>query len=85
MSKRPPPVPTARAFTEGNNIHGFLFASLDDETLPKRGLLLKERICSSRSKFFHFRVDTQLRREVKMNDRVVSPESEPVHLYNLYL
>ena len=39
-------------FTKGNNkFSDFLFASLVDEA-PNRGLLLKGRICSNRSKFF---------------------------------
>ena len=29
-------------FSKGDNFHSFLFASLDDETLPKRSLLFKE-------------------------------------------
>ena len=33
-------------------------ATLDAATLSKRGLLLKERICSSWSKFFHLSVDS---------------------------
>ena len=44
-------------FTKRNNFSDFLFASLDDETLPKRDQLLKERICSYRSKSFPLRVD----------------------------
>ena len=30
-----------------NNFSDFLFDSLSDETLPKRGLLLMKRICSN--------------------------------------
>ena len=33
-------------FTKGNNFSDFLSALLAEELLPKRGLLLKERICS---------------------------------------
>ena len=40
-------------FTRGNNFCDFL----KDETLPKKGLSLKERICSSKNKFFPLRVD----------------------------
>ena len=42
------------SFTKG--IVLLLFASQKDKTLPKRGLLLKERICSWRSEFFSLRV-----------------------------
>ena len=44
-------------FLKGNNFCDFLFASLDDQTLPKMGQLLKERICSHRSKFLPLKVD----------------------------
>ena len=41
-----------------NNFYDFLYApSLKDEAFCKGGLLLKERICSRRSKFFPLRVD----------------------------
>ena len=43
--------------TKGNKFSNFIFASLDDETLRKWGLLLKGRICSCGSKFFPLRVD----------------------------
>ena len=44
---------------------GFLLAFLDDETLPIRGLLLWERICSLGSKLFPLRVDnTQEGRQI---------------------
>ena len=36
---------------------GFLLPSQGKETLPKRGLFLKDRICSYRSKFFPLRYD----------------------------
>ena len=39
-------------FSKGDNFRGFLFAYLEDEVFPIWGLLLKERICSDRSKFF---------------------------------
>ena len=39
-------------FSKGVNFHDFLFSYLEDEVLQKWGLLLKERICSSGSKFF---------------------------------
>ena len=61
-------------FTKGNNFCNFLFASLDDEALPKMDLLLKERICSYWSKFFPLKVDL-LRRSQKWKWGVVSPES----------
>ena len=32
-------------FREGNDFRDFLFASLEDEVLPKGGILLKERTC----------------------------------------
>ena len=33
-------------FAKGNNFYDFLLAFLDDESLPKNGLPLNERICS---------------------------------------
>ena len=39
-------------FSKGDNFHDFLFAYLEGEVFPKRGLLLKERIGSDGSKFF---------------------------------
>ena len=47
-------------FTKGNSFGEFLFASLDQEAVLKWGLLLKERICSCRSKFFPLRGDPNL-------------------------
>ena len=44
--------------TKGNNFCDLLIASLGDNALPTWGLLLKERICSLRSKFFPFRTDS---------------------------
>ena len=46
--------------SKGDKYFGCLFSSLDDETFPKRGLLIKEIICSSRSKLFPFTVDPYL-------------------------
>ena len=48
----------AAIFTKGNNFCDFLFALFDKETLARLGLLLKEIICSYRSKFFCVRVDS---------------------------
>ena len=45
-------------YCKGNNFCGFLFASLDEIATFKKGLLLKERICSKWSKFFQLRVDS---------------------------
>ena len=45
-------------FINGNNNCDFLLASLDDVSVPIWGQLLKERICSFRSKFFPSRVDS---------------------------
>ena len=39
-------------FSKGDNFHDFLFAYLEDKVFPKRGLLIKERICSNGSRFF---------------------------------
>lgn len=33
-------------FAKGNNFLDFLFASLEDETIPTGSLLSKERVCS---------------------------------------
>ena len=44
-------------FSKRDNFSDFLFASLDNETFSKRGLLLKERICSDRSRFLPVAVD----------------------------
>ena len=43
-----------RLFKKRNDFCNFLFSFLHDEVLPKRGLLIKERIYSCRSKFFIF-------------------------------
>ena len=43
-------------FTKEDNVYDFLFALT--KQFSQRGLLLKERICSCRSKFFPSKVDT---------------------------
>ena len=46
------------SFANRNTFHDFLFSPLiADRTLPKRDLLLKERICSYRSIFSPLRGD----------------------------
>ena len=45
--------------SKGDNFCKFLFAAPGQKNSFKRGLLLKERICSYRSKFFSLRVDPQ--------------------------
>ena len=60
---------------------GFLFAS--KENLFKRSLLLKERICSKRSKFFLLKVDPSEKGGIKENARVdleVSLKVIPIYL-----
>ena len=47
----------SRIFTKGNNFCDPLFAFRKNKALPIRGLLLKERICFCRSKFFPLRAD----------------------------
>ena len=42
-------------FSKGNKFCNFLFATVGDIALPKWGQLLKERICSFKSKFFPLR------------------------------
>ena len=49
-------------FLKGDNFRDFLFAYLEDEVFPNCSLLLKQRICSNRSKFFALRVDYNLGR-----------------------
>ena len=44
-------------FSKEDNFCIFPFASLDNKILPTSGLLLKEKICSYRSKFFSLRAD----------------------------
>ena len=44
-------------FLKGDNVCCLKFVSLDRISVPKRCLLLKERICSKGSKFFPLRVD----------------------------
>ena len=39
-------------FAKVNKLFYFLLATLGDETVPKVGVLLKEIICSSKTKFF---------------------------------
>ena len=41
-----------------SNFYDLLFASVGDGALPKRGLLLMEKICSTSSKFFPLTVDS---------------------------
>ena len=43
-------------FYKVDNLCDFLFASLNNKTLPKRGLHIKEKKYSYGSKFFHLRV-----------------------------
>ena len=69
-------------FIKGDNFSDFLFALLAEEAHPQRGLLLKERICSSRSKFFPLRVDPIQKGGKHENGRVASPETVPSHLKN---
>ena len=67
-------------FTKGNNCSNFLFASLSEVALPNWGLLLKERTCSWKSKFFPLRVDHIEKGGKIENGRVASPKSVPIHL-----
>ena len=67
-------------FTKGNTCHDVLIATLDNEVLTKWGLLLKERICSQRSKFFHFRIDPCRQGRQNQVGTVASSESVPIHL-----
>ena len=62
------------------NFCDFLFAYVEDVVFPKWGLLLKERICSSWSKFFSVRVDPTEMGGKNENDRVASPESILIYL-----
>ena len=55
---------------------GLLFASLVSEACQKKVLLLNERICSNRSKFFLFRGDPNVKGGNE-NGRVASPDSVP--------
>ena len=70
-------------FTKEGIICHFLFPSLENETLQKYDLLLKERICSLRSKFFPSRADPNSGRRVGVcvcvwggggNMKMASPE-----------
>ena len=47
-------------FSKGDNFHNFLFAYLEDKVFQKWDLLLKERICSSGSKFHSLRLDPEV-------------------------
>ena len=66
--------------TKVNNSRNFLFAAQEDEALSKGGLLLKERICSSRSKFFSLSVGPTHMEGKRENCRVASPENVPIHI-----
>ena len=57
-----------------NNFSELLFDFLDNHALPKWGLLLKERICSCKSKFFLLKAGPTLRRQQKMNMAELLPE-----------
>ena len=59
-------------FAKGNSFYDFQFTFLKDRTFPKWGLLLKERICSSRSKFFPLRVVPIDKGSKNENGRVMS-------------
>ena len=72
-------------FTKGNNLSDFLFASQDEETIQKQGQLLKERICSCRSKFFPLRADPFEKGDKNQSVAVASPASEPFTKYPKYL
>ena len=67
-------------FVKGNRYFDFLFASIVNKILPAKGLILKERICSSWSKFCPFRIDPIGKGGKNENDRVVSPEMYPFTL-----
>ena len=56
----------------------FLFASLKDKAPLRWDLLLKERICSCRSKFFPLRVDPT-EKGGKIDDGVATLEGVPTH------
>ena len=61
-------------FTKGtDNLHDTLFVSLLEGSFQKMGLLLKERICSCRSKFFPLRVDPIEKGGKNKDGRVASP------------
>ena len=64
----------------GTTFCNILFASPSNENLCKCGLLLKERICSSRSKFFPLRDDPLVKGGKNENHIVASPESVSIHL-----
>ena len=70
----------SRHFYVGNSYCDFLFAFLDSVALLKWGLLLKQRICSCRSKFFALRVDPIDKEGKDESDRLTSPESVNSHL-----
>ena len=58
-------------FYKGKQWTDFLFALSYDLVLPKHGLLFKERICSSWSKFFPLRVDPNLCEAKKKTTRLL--------------
>ena len=60
-------------FLQREQLCDFLFANLHDNT--KWSQLLKERICSCRSKFFALRIDSRK----EENGNVACPKSVPIH------
>ena len=66
-------------FLNEGNLYDFQFTSPDEKAFQKRVLLLKERICSYRSKFFPLKVDPSWGGKNE-SDRVASPEKAPIHL-----
>ena len=68
-------------FYQRNDLDDFLFSSLNGKALPKWGLLLKERICSSRSKFFPLRVDPSEKAGKDEKGNVASFESVHIHVF----
>ena len=72
-------------FAKGNNLHDFLFASMNNKALTTWGLLLKERICSYRSKFFPLRVDPPIEGGKIEKGRVAFPEKVANHIKGVHL
>ena len=62
-------------FYKGDNFHDYLFAFLHTKPLLKKGLLLKERICSQGEQILSFKSRPLFRRETKSNLTVPSLES----------
>ena len=68
-------------FQTGYNFCEFLFATLNEITFLKWGLLLKERTCSNRSKFSPLIVKPNTDTCIKVKNMVKKPENPKFEVF----